>query len=281
MTSHIFKTDGGLCYSGDELFQIREPTEEKPGLGLVRWRRCQSCALRGAFQANSSGPHRLESSDIRDSFLIWMDEKQIAACCPKLLERFLEGRIAKRCPPLKGKEEEMALVEEMKANVISLVERCDEVLKRFKTADSAYSMRTLPLFTSNLAILTAYAEVPELLQCMLDAGVVKLLADTMLLSAYREDKMHENSRKVLHALVSHPYDNMPSEIILQLINVISNSVEDDDLDMNLSFPEVTLTVVYLFASTVKKDSCSSLEQMPCSEVWNHSVLVNYFEMEKS
>jgi len=161
--------------------------------------------------------------------------------------------------------------EEMKADVISLVERCNRGVKRYKAPDSAYSM---PMFTSNLAILAAYAEVPELLQCMLDAGVVKLLADT-LLSAYRENEMHQNSSKVLHALVSHRYDNKPTEIILQLINVISNSVEDDDLDMNLFFEEVTLTIVDLFASTVKKESCSSLEQMPCSEVWNHNVSAYY------
>ena len=83
----------------------------------------------------------------------------------------------------------------------------------------------MPMFTSNLAIPAAYAEVPELLQCMLDAVVVKSLADT-LLSAYREDEMHQNSSIVLHALVSHRYDNKPTEIILQLNNVISNSVED-------------------------------------------------------
>ena len=48
--------NGGLCYSGDELFQIREQTEEQPILGLVRWKRYQRCAFHGAFQANSSGP---------------------------------------------------------------------------------------------------------------------------------------------------------------------------------------------------------------------------------
>ena len=263
MTSLIFKTDGGLCYSGDELFQIREQTEEQPRLGLVLWKRYQRCAVHSALPGNSSGSPvcRLESSDIRDSFLIWMDEGQIAACCPKLLD-FLEGKVAKRGPPIRRDEEDKAMEEEMKADVISLVERCDKVLERYKTADSIYSMA---MFTSSLAILAAYAEVPELLQCMLEAGVVKLLADA-LLSAYREEEMHQNSSKVLHALVSHRYDNKPTDIILQLINVFSDSVEDDDLDMNLFFEEATLTVVDLFASTVKKDSCPSLEQMPCSEV---------------
>ena len=54
-----------------------------------------------------------------------MEEKQITACCPKLLERFLEGKIAKHGLPLKGNEEDKTMEEEIKADVISLVERCN------------------------------------------------------------------------------------------------------------------------------------------------------------
>ena len=260
-TSCTFKMDGGHCYTGSELVQIKEQTEEQPKLGLVRWKR---------FSVNQRGPHAFQSflqpADIRNSFLIWMDEQQIATnCLPKLLERFLEGKVSKVSPPLKGEKEDETIEEEMKVDVVSLVERCDKLLERYKEGE--LGERHMTMFSNNVGVLAAYAKVPELLQCLLDSGVVRILADTML-NTFTDEDIHENSSKVLHALVSH---NKPTDIILQLINVISELVEEDD-DMGcLQFEGVTLTVIDLFASTVKMNCCPTLEQLPYSEVLNHNV----------
>ena len=71
--------------------------------------------------------------------------------------------------------------------------------------------------------------------------------------------------------MSHVHDNKSTDIILELIDVIADAVKDEDLDVHPLFEGVTLTVVELFASTVKKGICSSLEQMPHSEVLNDIV----------
>ena len=259
MTAHVFKMENCLCYySGIELLQIKEETEEQPRFGLVRWRRF--------YQNPPNAPSLLykmffEPEDIGDSFLMWMDEKQINICCPKLLERFLEGKVSNRLgPPSAGNEDDKATEEEMKADVISLVERCDKILDRFKSTGALGNSMTM--FTNNLAILAAYAKVPELSQCLLDSGVVKLLADA-LLNSYREDEVHKNASKVLQSLVSNVYYNKSTDIILQLTNVISDAPEDEYLGL---FEGVSLTVVDLFASTVGKDGCPGLEQMAYCEV---------------
>lgn len=260
MTSHVFTMEGRVCYSGDELFQIKEQTEEHPRLGLVRWKKF--------YQSPPNTipvPFKIyfEPADIRDTFLIWMDEKQISACCPKLLEDFLEGKISKLGPPSVGDEEDKVTEKEMKSDVTSLVKRCGKVLERYKSAEDTGNAMTM--FANNIAILEAYAKVPELLQCLLDSGVVQLLADA-LLNSYREDGMHENTSKVLYALVSHVYSKKSANIILQLINVISDSLEDENLETLCHFEGVTLTMVDLFASTVRKDCCPCLEQMSYCEV---------------
>ena len=262
-TSHVFKMDGGHCYSGNELFQVREQTEQQPRLGLIRWRK---------YAMNQCGAHSyqvfLNPADIRNLFLIWMDEKQIATCCPKLSERFLEGKISKLGPQLKGDKEGEAMKEEMKIDVKALVERCDNVLESYKNGELAdYAMT---MFANNVAVLAAYAKVPQLLQCLLDSGVVKLLADAML-NCFRDEDVHENSSQVLHALVSHNYDNKSADIILQFMNFITDCVENDDMPICLQFEGVTLTIVDLFASTIKIDCCPSLEQIPYPEVPNHTV----------
>lgn len=262
MTSNVFKLDGGICYAGHELFQVKEETEEQPRLGLVGWTNRHiasnaiSLSLRGHF----------EPANIKDMFLIWMDEKQIKSSCPQLLERFLEGRTTSRTVPPSKEDEDKATEEEMKADAISLVERCKKVLERYKSPET-HGNNAMIMLTNNIAVLAAYAKVPELSQCLLDSGVVQLLADA-LMNSYREEELHENASKVLHALVSHMCSNKSAEIILQLINVISDSFEEDDLMMLSLFEGVTLTVVELFASTVKKDCCPSLEQMTYSEVFN-------------
>ena len=259
MTSHVFRMDKGLCYSGNELFQIKEQTEEHPRLGLVRWKlyfQSPASIEPLSFQVF------FEPSNIRESFLMWMDEDQIRACCPKLLDRFLEGNISVLGPGSEKDEQDKATEEDMKADVISLVERCDKVLERYKSADMQGN--SMAMFTNNVAILAAYAKVPELVQCLLDSGVVKLLADA-LLNSYREDEMHKNASEVLHALVSHGsiHDNRSTDIILQLINVISETPEDEYLCL---FEGVSLTVVDLFASTVGNNRCPGLEQMAYCEV---------------
>lgn len=249
--------DGGVCYSGDELFQVKEQTEERPRLGLVRWKK-----FREIPPNTIPVPFKIyiEPANIRDTFLIWMDEKQIRASCPKLLDRFLEGKLSKLGPPSEEDEQDKVTEEEMKADVISLVERCNKILERSKSGN--VHVNSMAMFTNNVTVLAAYAKVPELLQCLLDSGVVKLLADA-LLNSYREDEMHDKSSQVLRALVSHIYNNKSTDVILQLINVISGTPEDEYLGM---FEGVTLTVVELFASTVWKDRCPNLEQMAYREV---------------
>ena len=260
MTSHVFKMDKGLCYSGNELFQVKEQTEEQPRLGLVRWKLY--------FQSPPSMEPLsfqvfFEPSNIRESFPMWMDEKQIRACCPKLLDKFLEGKVSEPGYPGVEKDgEDKATEEEMKADVISLVERCDKVLERYKSPNLQGNSMTM--LTNNVAILAAYAKVPELVQCLLDSGVVKLLADA-LLNSYREDEMHKNASEVLNALVSHGcvHDSKSTDIILQLITVISHTPADEYLCL---FEGVSLTVVDLFASTVGHNRCPGLEQMAYCEV---------------
>jgi len=254
--------EGRVCYSGDELFQINEQTEEHSRLGLVRWKKSYQSppnTIAVPFKAY------FEPADIRDTFLIWMNKEQISACCPKLLEDFLEGKISKLGPPSVGDEEDKATEEEMKSDVISLVERCGKVLERYKSPEDAGNAMTM--FANNIAILEAYAKVPELLQCLLDSGIVQMLADA-LMNSFREDGMHENASKVLHALVSHVYSKKSTDIILKLVNVISDFLEDENLETLCHFEGVTLTVVDLFASTVRKDRCPCLEQMSYCEVMN-------------
>ena len=254
--SYIFKMDGGYCYAGNELVQIKEQTEEHPRLGLVGWKR---------FNVNQRMPYSLqvffELANITNSFLLWMDEKQIASNCPpKILELFLEGKVSKLGPPSKG-DEDKAMEEEMKVDVVSLVERCDKLLERYKEGETGDSLTAM--FSNNMAILAAYAKVPELLQCLLDSGVVRTLAEAML-NTCRDEDVHENSSQVLQALVSHNYDMKSTDVILQLVNVISELIEEDEI--GLQFEGVTLSVIELFASTVKMDCSPTLEQMPCSEV---------------
>lgn len=254
--SYIFKMDGGHCYAGSELVQIREQTEEHPRLGLVGWKR---------FNVNQRIPHSLqvffELANITNSFLLWMDEKQIATNCPpKILELFLEGKVSKLSSPSKG-DEDKAMEEEMKVDVVSLVERCDKLLERYKEGE--LGDRHMTMFSNNMAILAAYAKVPELLKCLLDSGVVRTLAEAML-NTFRDEDIHENSSQVLHALVSHNYDIKSTDIILQLVDVISEIIEEDEI--GLQFEAVTLTVVELFASTVNMDCTPTLQQMPHSEV---------------
>ena len=249
--------DGGNCYAGNELVQIKEQTEEHPKLGLVGWKR---------FNVNERMPHSLQAffelANTTNSFMLWMDEKQIASSCPpKILELFLEGKVSKLGPSSK-QDEDKAMEEEMKVDVVSLVERCDKLLERYKENEIAQDSQ-MTMFSNNMAILAAYAKVPELIQCLLDSGVVKTLAEAML-NTFRDEDLHENSSQVLHALVSHNYDIKSTDIILQLVNVISELIEDDEI--GLQFEGVTLSIIELFASTVKVDSTPSLEQMPHSEV---------------
>ena len=61
------------------------------------------------------------------------------------------------------------------------------------------------------------------------------------------------------------YYVLSTDIFLQIMDVISKTLESDE-NLDVLFEAVTLTIVELYASTVKKDRCPNMEQMRFSEV---------------
>jgi len=263
MDPSSLKLDGNFCFSGCQLLQIKERAGELTKLGLVCWRKIPLDMA--TFIANCE-----DFFSMRSCFSVWMNEKEIRACCPRLLSDFLTGVTLptkqRRQFAYEGDEEERAMVETMRADVISLIERCRNALQKTKRG-MPYQNKAAVLLDNNTAILAAYAKVPELSTCLLKSGVVELLADVMLLK-YREYASHKNSGEALRSLVKHPCVDS-TELILSLldnIRLLMDGSENPD-DSRSHFEELTLTIMELFASTVDEGCCHTLEEISFAEVW--------------
>ena len=255
------KVDGNFCFSGCQLLQIKERAGGQPKLGLVCWRKIPLDME--TFLASCD-----DLFSIRSCFSMWMDEKEIRAWCPRVLSEFLAGETTRerRQWTYEGDEEEQAMVETMRADVISLVERCRSALQKTKRG-MPYQNKAAALLDNNTAILAAYAKVPELSTCLLKSGVVDLLADIMLLK-YREYASHKNSGEALRSLVKHPCIDS-TEVILKLLDSIRQLMDESENlnDVRPHFEELTLTVMELFASTVNEDCCHTLKEVSYTEVF--------------
>ena len=255
------KVDGNFCFSGCQLLQIKERAGGQPKLGLVCWRKIPLDME--TFLASCN-----DLFSIRSCFSMWMDEKEIRACCPRVLSEFLAGETTRerRQWTYEGDEEEQAMVETMRADVVSLVERCRSALQKTKRG-MPYQNKAAALLDNNTAILAAYAKVPELSTCLLKSGVVDLLADIMLLK-YREYASHKNSGEALRSLVKHPCIDS-TEVILKLLDSIRQLMDESENpnDVRPHFEELTLTIMELFASTVNEDCCHTLKEVSYTEVF--------------